>query len=218
MPKRKRLESRKQTPVAPRILVVDDVATNREILVQILEGLGAQVRQAQSGEEAIVAVRGERPDLVFMDIRMQGMDGVEALRRLRAEHGDLPVVAISASVLTHERQDYLDAGFDAFVEKPFRLEALYACLEQLLGAQYETAQPAAAPLPQDFSGMPLPADLRAGLRQAAEMYNVTALEGGLAQLAGLGTREGQLAAHLGTLVRSFDMEGVLKTLEKTVDG
>ncbi|MCC7265004.1 MAG: response regulator, partial [Candidatus Latescibacteria bacterium] len=207
------------TPVAPRILVVDDVATNREILVQILEGLGAQVRQAQSGEEAMAAARQERLDLVFMDIRMEGMDGVETLRRLRAEYGVLPIVAISASVMQHQREDYLKAGFDFFLEKPFHFEALYACLEQVLGVQWETRHPVAAPAAGvDFSGMALPAELRAGLRQAAEMHNVTALEGGLEQLAGLWAREGQLADRLGALVESLDLNGVLKIIEKTVDG
>ena len=201
------------------ILVVDDVATNREILTQILEGVGAQVRQVHSGEAALEAVREERPDLVLMDIRMEGMDGLEALRRLRAEHGELPVVAISASVLTHERQDYLDAGFDAFVEKPFRLEALYACLTQVLGVQYTSAPPAVAALaPVDPAGLSLPAALRAGLRQAAEMHNVTDLRQGLEALQRLGAGEAQLAALLGERVQAFDMDGVLKLLEKTADG
>ena len=202
----------------PDVLIVDDVATNREILVQILERLGARVRQVASGEEAIEAVRQGRPDLVFMDIRMAGMDGVEALRRLRAEHGALPIAAISASVMQHQRQEFLQVGFDAFLEKPFRLEDLYACLEQVLGVQYETTSSSAAAPAVDFAGMPLPAALRAELRRAAEMHNVTALEGGLAQLAGLGAREGQLADCLGALVESLDLNGVLKTLEGTVDG
>jgi signal transduction histidine kinase/CheY-like chemotaxis protein len=205
---------------SPQVLIVDDVATNREILAQILEGLGARVRLAQSGEEAIAAARKERPDLVFMDIRMAGMDGVEALRQLRAEHGELPMVAISASVMRHQRQDYLQAGFDAFLEKPFRIEALYTCLEQVLGVQYETAQRvvSASALPADFSGLPLPAELRAELLQAAEMHYVTALEAGLEQLAGLGARERQLADRLGALVESLDLNGVLEILEGTVDG
>ncbi|MBI2502167.1 MAG: response regulator [Candidatus Latescibacteria bacterium] len=204
---------------SPEVLIVDDVATNREILAQILVRLGARVRQASSGEEAVEAVRQGLPDLVFMDIRMEGMDGVEALRQLRAEHGALPIAAISASVMQHQRQDYLKAGFDAFLEKPFRLEALYACLEQVLGVQWErTSSAAAVPAAADFDGLRLPAALRARLRQAAEMHNVTALEGGLEQLAGLGAREGQLADRLGALVESLDLNGVLKILEKTVDG
>ncbi|MCC7261409.1 MAG: response regulator [Candidatus Latescibacteria bacterium] len=205
-------------PVSPHILVVDDVATNREILAQILEGLGAQVRQADSGMAAIEAARAERPELVFMDIRMEGMDGVEALRRLRAEHGVLPVVAISASVLTHERQDYLEAGFDAFIEKPFRLEALYACLEQVLGAEYEYSRTEVVPAAVDFAGLRLPASLRQQLRQAAKMHNVTQVKQGLEELRQLGAREEALAAHLGDLVQRFEMPSVLDLLERIEDG
>jgi len=201
------------------VLIVDDVATNREILAQILERIGAQVRQAHSGEAALAAVRGERPDLVFMDIRMEGMDGLEALRRLRAEHGALPIVAISASVMEHQRQDYLEAGFEAFLEKPFRLEALYACLEQVVGVQWErTASAAATPAGVEVDGLPLPAALRAGLRLAAEMHNVTDLYKGLEELQGLGVREAQLAAHLSERVQVFDLDSVLRALERTGDG
>ena len=96
-------------------MIVDDVATNREILAQVLERIGVQVRQVDSGAAALEAVEQERPDLVFMDIRMPGMDGAEALWRLRQQSGPrLPVVAISASVLAHEQQRYLQSGFDGF--------------------------------------------------------------------------------------------------------
>ena len=88
---------------APRVLIVDDVSTNREILAQMLARIGVQVRQTDSGAGALAAVRQERPDLVLMDIHMPGLDGVETLRRLRQEHGSLPVAAISASVMEHER-------------------------------------------------------------------------------------------------------------------
>ena len=205
---------------SPQMLIVDDVATNREILARTLERIGVRVRQASNGEEALATVRQERPDLVLMDIRMAGMDGVEALRRLRAEHGALPVVAISASVMQHQRQDYLDAGFDAFLEKPFRLEALYACLEQVLGVQYEYAQSEEAkdPAREHFDGLRLPVALRAELRQAAEMHNVTDLRSGLGRLQGLGAREARLAAHLGMLVQAAELAAVLEVLDRTVDG
>jgi len=205
---------------SPEVLIVDDVATNREILAQILAGLGARVRQAASGEAALQAVGQGVPALVFMDIRMAGMDGVETLQRLRAEHGELPIVAISASVMQHQKQDYLAAGFDAFLEKPFRLEALYACLEQVLGVVWETAETAVATAPAgvDFDGLRLPGPLRQQLRQAARMHNVTQLKLGLEQMRKLGVREAALAAHLGDLLKRFDLSGVASQLEKTEDG
>jgi CheY-like chemotaxis protein len=201
-----------------RLLIVDDVQTNLDVLGQILERLGVQVRQAHSGEEAIAAAREARPDLVLMDMRMPGMSGLEALQALRREHGPLPVVAVSASVLAHERQGYLQAGFDAFLEKPFRLEALYACLEEVLGVRYEQAEVAEAGPAEDFTGLRLPSALRQRLRQAAEMHNATEVGKCLDQLQGLGPREGRLAAHLDELALRLDMEALLRELEKTADG
>jgi CheY-like chemotaxis protein len=204
---------------APQVLIVDDVATNREVLAQILERIGVQVRQVDSGAAALGAVGQARPDLVFMDIRMPGMDGVEALRRLRQEHGALPVVAVSASVLAHEQTSYLESGFDGFLDKPFRLEHLYACLEEVLGVDYEYAEPDAtgAPAPVDFAGLRLPAPLRSRLLQAAEMRNVTAVKGGLEELQGLGAEASALAAHLGQLVQRFDLAAVVQVVENTVE-
>ena len=205
---------------APQVLIVDDVATNRQMLEQMLESIGVGVRQVDSGEEALKTVRQGRPDLVFMDIRMPGMDGVETLHRLRQEHGPLPVAAISASVMAHEKQYYLRSGFDAFLDKPFRLEALYACLEQLLGVQYEYTQPEATVAPEaaNYDGLRLPAALRQQLCQAAKMHNVTHVKLGLEQMRKLGARESALAAHLGDLVQRFDLPSVLNLLEKTTDG
>ena len=202
---------------APRVLIVDDVSTNREILAQMLTRIGAQVRQVDSGEAALDAVCQQCPDLVFMDIRMPGMDGFEALRRIRQQHANLPVVAISASVIEHEEQYYLTCGFNAFLDKPFRLEDLYACLERVLGVSYEYAQNQTAPAlePVDFDGLSLPADLRTRLHQAAEMYNVTEVKSCLDQVQTLGTEQADLAAHLGQLVQRYDLEAVLKILEKT---
>ncbi|MCC7265030.1 MAG: response regulator [Candidatus Latescibacteria bacterium] len=204
---------------APQVLIVDDVATNREILAQVLEHLGVTVRQASSGEEAVELARQARPDLVFTDIRMPGMGGAGVLSQLRQEHGALPIAAISASVMEHEKQYYLRSGFDAFLDKPFRLEALYACLEQLLGVQYEYARPeiAGAPAVADFGGLRLPALLRQRLRQAAEMRNVTEVKRCLEQMGALGEPERALALHLSDLVQRFDLASVLHILERTVD-
>ena len=201
---------------APEILIVDDVSTNREILAQMLTRIGIQVRQVDSGEAALKAVRQQRPDLVFMDIRMPGMDGVEALRRLRQEHGVLPIVAISASALEHEQQSYLASGFDAFLDKPCRLEALYACLGQVLGVQYEYAQSDVATAPAlDFDGLRLPASLRQQLWQAAEMRNLTAMKKHLDQVQALSPEHAHLAAHLVQLLQRFDLESVLEILQRT---
>ena len=199
---------------APHLLIVDDVATNREILAQILERIGAQVRQAQSGEEGLEVARQTRPDLVLMDIRMPGIGGLEAMRRLRQEYGDLPVVAVSASVMEHQKQYYLRSGFDAFIDKPFRVEDLYACLEQCLGVEYEYAaqeEEEAAALPPSA----LPADLRRRCNEAAQFYRMTELRRYLEEMEALGAGGRALAQRLRQRVQAYDMDGVIALLDET---
>ena len=198
---------------ALQVLIADDVATNREILVRMLERIGVQVRQVDSGAAALEAVAQEVPDLVFLDIRMPGMDGVEALQRLRHTYGDLPVVAISASVLAHERQHYLHSGFDGFVDKPFRFEALYACLEQVLGVEYHYAAPE-----EEASvrlAIELPADLVQRCTEAAQFYRVTELRRFLEEVEALGEGGRGLAQRLRERVQAYDMESVIALLKET---
>ena len=125
-----------------RALVADDVVENRHILAQLLEGIGVEVGLAVDGRDAVEsAIRGAL-DIVFMDIRMPEMDGMEATRQLRQHHETtaLKIVAVSASTFEHERQEYLAAGFDAFIGKPVRAAQLYGCLADLLGVEFEFDQ------------------------------------------------------------------------------
>src|SRR6185436_8918197 len=125
-----------------RVLVVDDVLQNREVLSQMLGGIGCDVRLAEDGAQALEAIRAERPDVVFMDIRMPELGGPEVARRVFEEFGrcQMKLVAISASVFEHEQQGYLAAGFDAFIGKPFRFEEVYDCLQRLLHVQFSYAE------------------------------------------------------------------------------
>jgi len=104
-----------------RILVVEDNATNRLIATKLLENLGASVETADDGYEGVAAAARGGFDLILMDIQMPGMDGLEATRRIRAmgdTAADLPIVALTANVLAHQRQAYLDAGMDGVIGKP----------------------------------------------------------------------------------------------------
>ncbi len=200
-----------------RVLIVDDVATNREILVQLLTRIGIQAAQAEGGEQALARARADRPDLVFMDIRMPGMDGVEVLQRLRREHPLLPVVAVSASVMEHERLYYLSAGFDDFIDKPFRTERLYACLAQVLGVAYEYARPpqAEADTPHgETTQLVLPALLYARLKEAVELHSVTEVKEYLDQVEAIGPEGQRLASWLRDLVQRYDLEAVARALEQ----
>ena len=198
-------------------LVVDDVAANRDILALMLGAIGAQVALAESGPQALEKARQQRPDIVFMDIRMPGMDGVETRRRLIAEHGESAfcVVAVTASAFVHQRQQFLDAGFDDFIDKPFRAGRIYACLAEFLGVAFERAAPDGdeeTADADDWRGLILPAQRRASLETAVKMHSVTQLNEQLDRLAAEDETFRPLVARLRQLVRRFDMKAVAALL------
>ena len=116
-----------------RVLVVEDNATNRLIATKLLENLGASVETAVDGYAGVEAAARGGFDLILMDIQMPGIDGVEAARRIRALGGppaSALIVALTANVLAHQRQAYLDAGMDGVVGKPISPGALLAEIAQ----------------------------------------------------------------------------------------
>jgi signal transduction histidine kinase/ActR/RegA family two-component response regulator len=115
------------------ILVVDDSALNRRLMREILEPLGFMVIEAQDGREALACYAQHRPALVLMDMRMPVMDGREAMRRIRREHGDkVRMVAVTASVFEEEVPEIMASGADEVLHKPFRNEHLLSIVERQL--------------------------------------------------------------------------------------
>lgn len=110
------------------ILVVDDSVTNRLLLASLLGAEGYEVAQATSGEEALLAVRARTPDLILLDIRMAGLDGLEVCRRLKAQPGsrDIPIMFISAASEGADRVAALELGAIDFVSKPIQRDELRA--------------------------------------------------------------------------------------------
>ena len=102
------------------ILVVEDNERNLKLLRDVLEYAGYDVRAARTGEDGIALAASELPDLVLMDLQLPGIDGMEALRRLREspQTAGIPVVAVTAQAMKHDRERALQAGFDGYVEKP----------------------------------------------------------------------------------------------------
>jgi signal transduction histidine kinase/ActR/RegA family two-component response regulator len=121
------------------ILVVDDNAANRMIASKLLERLGAVVITADDGAAGVQTALDQAPDLVLMDIRMPGMDGVEATRRLRAlpATAQLPVIALTANVLDHQRDAYKAAGMQDVVGKPVAPDELLTAIVRVFTANDE---------------------------------------------------------------------------------
>jgi two-component system cell cycle response regulator DivK len=102
------------------ILVVEDNERNLKLLRDVLEYAGYDVRVARTAEDGITSAVSEPPDLVLMDLQLPGIDGLEALRQLRESPrtADIPVVAVTAQAMKHDRERALEAGFDGYIEKP----------------------------------------------------------------------------------------------------
>ncbi|WP_009962102.1 CHASE domain-containing protein [Verrucomicrobium spinosum] len=201
-----------------RALVVDDIAENREVLATLLTLVGCEVVLAENGRQAIEVVRVSRPQIVFMDMRMPELDGIEATRRLVEEFGSmgLKIVATSASALAHEREAYLKTGCDDFVAKPFRAERIYGCIETLLDVKFEYEPlpegPASGEESVDLRQVSLPEELATRLTMAAELHSATVLKGCLVELEQLGPAGERLAQHLRGFLASYDM----KTIQRIV--
>jgi two-component system, cell cycle response regulator DivK len=111
--------------MSPRILVIEDNLKNRKLVRDVLLHAGYDVVEASTGEEGIEVAASCEPDLVLMDLQLPGIDGTEALQRLRDTDGRrYPVVAVTAFAMDSDRDRAFAAGFDGYVEKPISVRSL----------------------------------------------------------------------------------------------
>jgi signal transduction histidine kinase/CheY-like chemotaxis protein len=140
-----------------RILVVEDNPINRLLLVTLLKDIGVEVQEAENGEVAIAAWQQWHPHLIFMDMHMPILNGYQTTQQIKQFHinnpGDdsppiPPIIAITASAFSENREECLEVGCDNFVSKPFHREEILETLCQYLGAKYsyqETTNTATRP-------------------------------------------------------------------------
>jgi two-component system cell cycle response regulator DivK len=116
------------------ILIVEDNERNRKLVRDVLRFKGYKTIEVETGEESLRLARDRRPSLILMDIRLPGIDGIEALRRLRADPATqgTPVMAMTASVMTAGPQEMRAAGCDGYQSKPLQVKEFLAAVEQLL--------------------------------------------------------------------------------------
>jgi two-component system cell cycle response regulator DivK len=109
-----------------RILVVEDNELNMKLFRDILLATGYRPIEATTGGEALALAAEHAPDLVLMDIQLPDLDGVQALRRLRADGrtAAIPVLAVTAQAMRGDREQFLAAGFDGYVSKPVNVREL----------------------------------------------------------------------------------------------
>lgn len=138
-----KMEAAYVTGLAPgqpsfRILIVEDELENQLLLTQLMERIGLTVKVAENGKEGVQLFQNWRPHLIWMDRRMPVMDGIEATKAIRNLPGgkEVKIVAVTASVFIEQRDEFMTAGMDDLVLKPYDSNEIYECLSNHLGVQY----------------------------------------------------------------------------------
>ncbi|MDS4054964.1 ATP-binding protein [Accumulibacter sp.] len=198
-----------------RVLIADDIDTNRQLLIQNLKPLGFALTEAADGEQALARWRDEQPDLILLDMRMPKMDGYEVARRIRAEEkrGRTPIIAVTASAFEEQRDEVLAAGCDEFLRKPFRDADLFELIGRHLKLAFVYAERAAPALHTAVDAArlgALPAALRAQLREALLVLDGARCGELAEQVAAL---DPELGAALGKQVKEMRFEELLGLCE-----
>lgn len=205
-----------------RILIVDDRADLRQLLVKMLNRLDFELQEASNGMEAIEVWANFEPHLIFMDMRMPIMDGYEATKRIKAniKGQATAIVAVSASSAEEGRTVVLSDDCDDFIRKPFREAEIFDALHKHLGVRYIYDEPESAPeltqiqalTPQALAG--LPADWLASLEQATIECDLELI---LTQIEQIRDRNNSLADALTALANEFLFNQILDLIKPQIN-
>ena len=161
-----------------RALVVDDEAMNLVVAKSIFKRYGMKIWTASSGQESIDICRERVFDIIFMDHMMGGMDGVEAMKRIRTDvaglNGSIPIIALTANAMSSAKQMFLTEGFDGFVSKPIEIEELERALKHVLPKSAITYADGYAEAIQDEDDGPAekPAEVKTGSDDLAKLKKI----------------------------------------------
>ena len=203
-----------------RLLLVDDIKENRDVLRAVLAPLGFSLREAVDGAEGVKLFEEWAPHAVLMDMRMPVMDGYEATRRIKESPAgaEVPVVAITASAFEDDVQNVLKNGADYCIRKPLRPEELFEILGEALGLRYIYGEET-----DEEEGMPpeisaeevarLPGTLTSAMRTSVEEGDIATLE---ALIDTLQEHDATLADGLRRLARRYDYEALAILLPEEV--
>ena len=125
------------------ILIVEDQPLNRKLVRDVLQSKGYRTLESETAEEGLRLAREHLPALVLMDIQLPGMNGIEALKELRAspETSRIPVLAFTASVMPQDRKEIMSAGFDGFVSKPINIKVFLEAVREALDRRPDVSVP-----------------------------------------------------------------------------
>lgn len=112
-------------------VLAEDNKINQTIFLSMMKGTGIQIRVAENGQEAVELVAESAPDLIFMDIQMPIMDGMEACTIIKKSHPEIKIIAVTANVMDEDIEMYFAGGFDYYLAKPIELPHLYQVCNEL---------------------------------------------------------------------------------------
>jgi signal transduction histidine kinase/CheY-like chemotaxis protein len=203
------------------VLIVDDVAANRALLVEKLRPLGFSTYEAEDGKQGWETAAAVLPDLILMDIRMPVMDGYESMRRIRQVEAlkSTPIVALSASATQDVQSSSLAAGASAFLTKPLELGDVMQMIARKLKLEWTGEDEAATEaVPADPTQMiPPPPEEIAELLRLAQAGNMRAIKAQADRILALDARYGPFAEKLRQLASSFQSSSLLRLAEQYSD-
>ncbi|MCL5260344.1 MAG: response regulator [Gammaproteobacteria bacterium] len=206
----------------PTILVVDDNEPNRKVLQILLQRVGFKTIEASNGQEAIELFKQKQPDLILMDLRMPGLDGIETTKLLRRLPGgsSVRILMVTASALEDAKKKVLQAGVDGFIRKPYKESELFEQIRQHLNVKYSYAATSESldgkVSLEDVSDELLhkiPSSLVNALLDAAEDGNISMLLSLITQE--LSKIDSRLSNIFGYLAKQYDYQKIIKLLERT---
>ncbi len=202
-----------------RLLIVEDVEVNRRFLVNLLSSIGFELREAVNGQEAMEIWESWKPQLIFLDLRMPVMDGLEVLRRIKAtpQGQQTVIVILTANAFDEDRAAVLALGGDAFIRKPVRESQIILALQTHLGVQFETMPVSASAdelekLSQSNSqdAASLPENWQEKMRQAVIAADVIEMQSLIKEIE---ETSPTLSKKLAQLVYNFDYERITTVID-----
>ncbi len=203
-----------------RVLIVDDNAANRAVMVDMLAPLGFEVAEAADGIAAIREAEKFMPDLVLMDLRLPGgIDGLEATRRLRqtSRGPGLKIIAVSASAYDMDRSECFAAGCDEFLAKPFREEELWAAAERSLGLVWNHAEAEETRSPFALAMQPPPVAEATAIYDLAAKGDVVGIRARAMALIALDAKYTPFAQGVLDLATRFKMKAIRQFVARYIE-
>ncbi|MFT5162515.1 MAG: signal transduction histidine kinase/CheY-like chemotaxis protein, partial [Alteromonadaceae bacterium] len=200
-----------------KVLVVDDIKANRDVLTRILEDAGFTVKQTDDGVPALDLMDEFYFDLVLSDIVMPKVDGIKllALAKNSKLNPNTPIIAVTACSLGKDKTHYISVGFANYISKPFLIDDLFSCIEQTIKVKFEYCEESGqASTADQIISLTLPEDeqILEALKQAAELYRVSDIEAILERLDTQDNEYGEFITAVRGFVAQYDMDNLLTFL------